>query len=96
MKKTRPVLFADFRHLLSRLGFAVRETDSAWVFEHASEGVVVLRRYVDDEPVAPRDLASTRTFLDYRGMLAAADFDLQLSDASTPLDLRIEEPCAAG
>ncbi len=54
------------------------------MFEHPQEGLLLFRFYRDDEPVLPRDLQSTRTFLDLRGLIEADDFDAQLLQRNTP------------
>lgn len=37
------------------------------VSEHPDEGLILFRRYRDDEPVFARDRTRTRTFFDLRG-----------------------------
>ena len=84
MTKTRPVPFAEFRGFLQRLGYAEKRVPKGRVLEHPEEGLLLFRAYQDDEPVAPIDLASTRRFLDLRGVISAADFDAALLRADTP------------
>ena len=45
--------------------------------------MIVLRKYCDDEQVSPNDLDTARVFLDFRGYLAAEDFDAFLDRATT-------------
>jgi len=54
------------------------------VFNHPKEGLVVFRRYADDESVSEGDVRSTRRFLDMRGLYASEDFDGFLEKATTP------------
>lgn len=75
MKRTKSVRFVDFQRFLTNLGFAPTRAPSAWVFRHPEEGLLVFRLYREDEPVAPRDLLSSRKFLDLRGVLESKDFD---------------------
>ena len=84
MTKRRTIHFADFRGLLERLGFVERRVPEGRVFEHPEEGLLLFRRYRDDEAVELHDLVYTRKFLDLRGLLAADAFDATLSRANTP------------
>jgi hypothetical protein len=80
---TKSIPFAEFRRFLLGLGYAAKRTDTADIFHRAEQDLLVFRRYRDDEEVAPRDLLSTRKFLDLRGLLEAADFDAFLERATT-------------
>jgi len=80
---TKPIAFAEFRRFLLGLGYAEKCTETANIFHRAEKDLLVFRRYRDDEEVASRDLLSTRTFLDLRGLLDAADFDAFLQRATT-------------
>jgi hypothetical protein len=84
MTAMRPILFAEFRRFLQRLGYVPRDNPKFCVFDHPEEGLLAFRLYRDDEPVFPRDLQRTRTFLDLRGVIEADDFDAQLLRADTP------------
>ena len=84
MTRTRLVPFREFRRFLNDLGFAAKRSESAWIFHHAREGLLVFRLYGEDEPVDERDLLSTRKFLDMRGLLDGKDFDAFLQQATTP------------
>jgi hypothetical protein len=80
----RPVPFAEFRTFLQRLGYVEKPYPNGRVFIHPEEGLLAFRSYAEDEPVYPRDLLSTRRFLDLRGVIQAEDFDAQLLRANTP------------
>jgi len=84
MIKTRPVPFAEFSSFLQRLGYVEKPYPNGRVFLHPEEGLLAFRYYRDDEAVLPRDLIRTRTFLDLRGVIEAADFDAALLRADTP------------
>jgi len=84
MKKTEAVAFGDFRHLLEGLGYKLKRTDEGEIFHHPSQGLILFRRYRDDEPVYPGDLLRTRKFLDLRGLLEEADFDSFVYRTSKP------------
>jgi hypothetical protein len=84
MRKTRAIPFAEFRDFLQGLGYTARRTAEAHVFEHPREGLLVYRLYGEQEPVDARDLLSTRTFLDWRGLLDAAAFEAFWQRATTP------------
>jgi hypothetical protein len=84
MTKMRPVPFAEFRTFLQKLGYVEKQVPKGRVFEHPEEGLLLFRYYRDDEPVFPRDLLSTRTFFDLRGVIEAGDFDATLLRADTP------------
>jgi len=53
------------------------------VLLHPKKGLLAFRLYGEDEPVAPRDLLSTRRFLDLRGLIEADDFDATFLEANT-------------
>ena len=84
MKKMRPIPFAEFRALLQRLGYVEKRYPDGRVFLHPEEGLLAYRFYRDDEPVFPRDLQRTRTFLDLRGVIEADEFDETLLRADKP------------
>jgi hypothetical protein len=84
MKKKRPIRYAEFRAFLQTLGYAEKHVPDARVLKHPEEGLLIFRYYRDDEPVLARDLQSTRTFLDLRGVIEADDYDAQLLRANTP------------
>jgi len=84
MTKMRTVPFAEFRAFLQNLGYVEKRVPKGRVLEHPEEGLLLFRYYRDDEPVLPRDLLSTRTFLDLRGVIEADDYDTQLLRANTP------------
>ena len=84
MTRARLVSFAEMRRFLNGLGFSEKRTESAWVFHHHAEGLLVFRLYGADEPIDEGDLGSTRKFLDLRGLLEARDFDAFVQQASTP------------
>ena len=75
MAKSKPISFAEFRDFLNGLGFKSNQVDTGWLFQHPTEGPLVFRAYAEGEAVAERDLRSTRKFLDWRGVLAAEEFD---------------------
>ncbi|MCI0642091.1 MAG: hypothetical protein L0Y72_09985 [Gemmataceae bacterium] len=81
--KTSSVTFAELRRLLLDLQFIETRGDNFWRFEHpASDTVFLFRLYSQSEKVALHDLVSTRTHLDWRGLLSASAFDDSL--AKTP------------
>ncbi len=84
MKRTKTVPFDEFRSFLKGLGFAPKRVPKAWVFKHRKEGLLVYRLYGDDQDVDPGDLAYTRLFLDYRGVMEGEVFDAYLEQARTP------------
>jgi hypothetical protein len=43
------------------------------------------RRYADNDSVRPRDLASTKSFLDDWNQMEAADFDAFLESTTKPM-----------
>jgi hypothetical protein len=63
------------QQLLQSLGFKEKRTETARLFHHPKEGLIVFRVYDEDESVDPGDLLSTRRFLDMRGVLDGGDFD---------------------
>jgi hypothetical protein len=81
MTKSRPLPFAELRRFLNGLGFKDQRAETAWVFRHPKEGLIVFRVYGEEEPVGERDLRSTRRFLDLRGVLEGEDFDAFLQRA---------------
>ncbi len=84
MTKTRSISFTAFRDFLKFLVFAPRRVATAWIFEHPTQGLVVVRRYRDDEKVNERDIQTTRYYLDMRGVLTGGDFDAHLRSNSKP------------
>jgi hypothetical protein len=84
MKKNRSIPFAEFQQLLERLGYKLKRTDTGEIFHHPKEGLILFRRYADDESVYPGDLLRTRKFLDLRGLLEEADFDTFMQRANKP------------
>lgn len=84
MTKTRPVPFAEFRAFLEKLGYVEKRVPKGRVLEHPEEGLLLFRYYRDDEPVFPRDLLSTRKFLDLRGVIEVDDFEATLLRENGP------------
>jgi hypothetical protein len=79
---TSSVNFAQLRRLLLDLQFRETRTDAYRRFEHPESGTVFLfRPYASDDDVTMQDLASTRTHLDWRGLLSANAFDDFLTKA---------------
>ena len=81
--KNKSIPFSEFRRFLETVGFQEKKVPKALVFRHPREGLLVFRVYRDDENVDLCDLASTRMFLDYRGVLSEADFDHFVQEAPT-------------
>jgi hypothetical protein len=80
--KTSSVTFGQLRRLLLDLHFNEASTNSHWRFEHPESGTVFLfRAYAAHENVSVQDLASTRTHLDWRGLLSSNEFDDSLTKA---------------
>jgi len=74
--KTSSVCFAQVRRLLLDLQFTEARTESNWRFEHPESGTVfVFRPYAPHDNVTIQDLATTRTHLDWRGLLSGTAFD---------------------
>ncbi len=81
--KTSSISFADLRRLLLDLQFTEVRAKTFSRFEHSKSGTVFLfRPYTDADHVSMADLASTRTHLDWKGLMAAHAFDDSL--AKTP------------
>jgi hypothetical protein len=83
MTKMRLIPFAEFRAFLEKFGYVEKRVPKGRVFEHPEEGLLLFRYYREEEPVHPRDLLSTRNFLDLRGVIEADDYDAQLLRANT-------------
>ena len=78
--KTSSVSFGQLRRLLLELHFTETKTDAYYRFEHLeSDTVFVFRPYTPEENVTMQDLTSTRTHLDWRGLLPAVAFDDSLT-----------------
>lgn len=74
--KMSSVPFAQLRHLLGDLHFTETRANTYWRFEHPESGADFLfRPYALDEKVNMADLATTRTHLDWRGLLSSQSFD---------------------
>lgn len=84
MKRNRQIPFSELRRLLTKLGFVETAAKGALVFRHPKEGLIVFRRYADDDPVREGDVVSTRKFLDMRGVYAEEDFDGFLEKTTMP------------
>jgi hypothetical protein len=84
MTKMRPIPFSEFRAFLRKLGYVGKRVPKGRVLEHLEEGLLLFRYYRDDEPVFPRDVLSTSTFLDLRGVMEADEFDETLLRANKP------------
>jgi hypothetical protein len=78
--KTSSVRFAQLRRLLLDLHFSETRKEAFWRFEHPQSGTLFLfRPYAPDDDVTVPDLATTRTHLDWRGLLPASRFDDSLT-----------------
>ncbi len=78
--KTSLVRFSRLRRLLLDLQFTETRTDEFHRFEHPQSGIVfVFRPYAPNEFVTMPDVASTRTHLDWHGLLTANVFDDSLT-----------------
>jgi hypothetical protein len=84
MTNTSLISFAEFQRFLSTLGFAAKRTDTAWVFHHRTEGLLIFRIYEPEEMMDEGDLRSSRKFLDMRGLLEANEFDMFVQEARAP------------
>lgn len=84
MTRTRMISFTEFQRFLNTLGFAAKRTDTAWVFHHPTEGLLVFRIYEPEEMMDEGDLSSARKFLDMRGLLEAKEFDMFVQEARAP------------
>ncbi len=78
--KTSSISFAQVRRLLLDLGFSETSTSAYWRLQHGKSGTLFLfRPYAPDDNVSIQDLASTRTHLDWRGLMPANSFDDSLT-----------------
>lgn len=78
--KTSTIPFGQLRSLLLELHFTETRTDAFWRFEHSQSGTVFLfRAYAPNEKIGMQDLTSTRTHLDWRGLLPSGAFDHSLT-----------------
>jgi hypothetical protein len=78
--KTSSVSFSQLRRLLLDLQFTETRANTYWRYQHKKSGAVfVFRPYAPDDNVSVPDLASTRTHLDWRGLLSANSFDDSLT-----------------
>ena len=74
--KTSSVSFGQLRDLLLGLHFMESRSGGGWRFEHPASGAVFLfRLYKAHDHVSVQDLTSTRTHLDWRGLLPSNAFD---------------------
>jgi hypothetical protein len=80
--KTSSVSFGQLRRLLLDLRFTETRKDDYIRFEHPkSDTVFLFRSYAPNDNVTVQDLATTRTHLDWRGLLSANAFDDSLTKA---------------
>jgi hypothetical protein len=84
MRTSSTVAFAELRLFLNGLSFKGKRAETAWIFHHPKEGLIVFRLYREDEAVDEGDLWSTRMFLDLRGLLDGKDFDAFVQRATAP------------
>ena len=78
--KTSSVSFGQLRRFLLDLQFREVRTEASWRFEHQGSGTVFLfRPYAADDSVTVQDLTSTRTHLEWRGLLSGDVFDDSLT-----------------
>jgi hypothetical protein len=84
MRRSSAVAFAELHSFLNGLGFKDKRTETAWIFHHSREGLIVFRLYQEDEAMDEGDLRSTRLFLDLRGLLDGKDFDAFVQRSTTP------------
>lgn len=84
MKNSKRIVYAKVRQLLQGLGYKEKATDSSQIFHHPTEGLILFRRYRDDDKVDTRDLLYTRRFLDLRGLMEEADFDTFMQRTNKP------------
>lgn len=76
MFKRSEVSFSQLRKFLADLSFTETKDIKFWRFEHAPSGAVFLfRPYRVNEKVTMPDLITTRSQLDWRGVMAADEFD---------------------
>lgn len=74
--KTSRIPFAQLRRLLRDLNFTEARKDKGWRFDHPeSETVFLFRPYRPDEKVTVQDLITTRTHLEWRGLLSEEAFE---------------------
>lgn len=81
--KRSTVTFAEFRQLLTNLGFTTSRRGKFWSFEHAAtETILEYRPYRVNERVTLLDLHRTRGDLDLRGILEESSFEDLLKKAT--------------
>jgi hypothetical protein len=85
MSKSSKIPFAGFLRFLQGLGYKVKRSDKAWIVYRSEDkdDLLAFRLYGETEPVTERDLWSTRTYLDWRGVLSEEDFDAFVREAAT-------------
>jgi hypothetical protein len=78
--KTSSVRFDQLRRLLRDLHFTEVRADDCRRFEHPESGTVfVFRPYAPNDFVSMQDISSTRTHLEWRGLLSGVAFDDSLT-----------------
>jgi hypothetical protein len=74
--KTSSITFAQLRRLLRELHFTEIRQEKGWRFEEPeSEAIFLFRPYRPDEKLSGADLMTTRTHLEWRGLLNAGAFE---------------------
>jgi hypothetical protein len=84
MANTRPITFAEFRHLLEGLGYRHDRVAKGEIFHMSDDRELFFRRYHDRDAVLDLDLVRTKGFLDGWNQMQAADFDAFLESTSKP------------
>jgi hypothetical protein len=81
--KTSSITFAQLRRLLRELHFSETRQAKGWRFEEPeSETIFLFRPYKPSEKLSGADLLTTRTQLEWRGLLNAGVFEDLLTKTS--------------
>lgn len=80
----RNISFSEFRHFLEQLGYRHKRVQRGEVFIIDRSRMLYYRQYNDDEAVRPRDLASTRSFLDDWNQMEPDAFDAFVAAEAKP------------
>ncbi len=85
MKSTnRNIPFSEFRRFLEQFGYRHKRLEQGEVFIINRSRMLYYRHYQDDEAMRPRDLASTRSFLDDWNQMEPDAFDAFIAAEAKP------------
>ncbi len=80
----RNISFSEFRRFLEQFGYRHKRVDRGELFIIDRSRMLYYRRYQDDEAMRPRDLASTRSFLDDWNQMEPDAFDAFVAAEAKP------------